>query len=54
MPFAQIALPGGETPAVVRAIADSVHDGLEDVMIVRAENGDLDWSFGNGEAQYAK
>jgi hypothetical protein len=31
-------------PAGVRA---------EDVMIVLHENGDADWSFGAGEAQYA-
>ena len=43
--------------ALYRAIADNVHEATgtrkEDVMIVLTENEAVDWSFGNGVAQYA-
>jgi 4-oxalocrotonate tautomerase len=43
--------------ALFRAVAENVHDAtdtrIEDVLIVLAENDAIDWSFGNGVAQYA-
>jgi phenylpyruvate tautomerase PptA (4-oxalocrotonate tautomerase family) len=58
----EITMRGGRTvekkKALYRAIAGNLHDRLgvrrEDVMIVLAENELIDWSFGNGEAQYVK
>ncbi|TPN89711.1 tautomerase family protein [Mesorhizobium sp. CU2] len=44
--------------ALYRTIAENLHARLgvrkQDIMIVLAENASIDWSFGNGEAQYAK
>jgi phenylpyruvate tautomerase PptA (4-oxalocrotonate tautomerase family) len=58
----QITMRGGRSvdkkKALYRAIAGNLHDRLgvrrEDVMIVLTENELIDWSFGNGEAQYVK
>jgi 4-oxalocrotonate tautomerase len=57
----QITMRRGRTPAkkraLFRAIADNVRDAtgtrIEDVLIVLAENDAIDWSFGNGVAQYS-
>ncbi len=57
----QITLNGGRTVdqkrAFYRAVADRLHDQLtirkEDVLISLVEVTKEDWSFGNGEAQYA-
>lgn len=50
--------PDGKKRALYRAIAENLHTRLgvrkQDVMIVLAENESIDWSFGDGEAQYAK
>lgn len=56
----QITMRSGRTVvkkrALYRAIADNLvaRAGLrkEDIMIVLTENELIDWSFGNGEAQY--
>lgn len=58
----QITMRAGRTvekkKALYRAIADNLYTRLnvrrEDVMIVLTENELIDWSFGNGEAQYVK
>jgi phenylpyruvate tautomerase PptA (4-oxalocrotonate tautomerase family) len=58
----EITMRGGRSvekkKALYRAIAGNIHDRLgvrrEDVMIVLTENELIDWSFGNGEAQYVK
>ena len=60
--FIQVTLLAGRTidkkAAFYKAIADGLHDRLnvrrEDVVINLVENSKEDWSFGNGEAQYAK
>jgi 4-oxalocrotonate tautomerase len=59
--FIQVTLLGGRTveqkSAFYKAIADGLHERLglrrEDVVINLVENSREDWSFGNGEAQYA-
>ncbi|MFF7091152.1 tautomerase family protein [Streptomyces rubradiris] len=47
----------GRKRAVYRRIAELVHErtGTEprDVLVILTENGDADWSFGYGLAQYA-
>lgn len=56
----QITLRAGRTidqkKALYRAVAENLHARLgirkQDVMIVLSENALIDWSFGNGEAQY--
>ena len=49
--------PPEKKRALYRAIADNVHEAtgtrVEDVMIVLSENDAIDWSFGNGVAQYS-
>jgi phenylpyruvate tautomerase PptA (4-oxalocrotonate tautomerase family) len=58
----EITMRAGRTiekkKALYRTIADNLHARLnvreEDVMIVLTENELIDWSFGNGEAQYVK
>ncbi|MGN6304984.1 MAG: tautomerase family protein [Mesorhizobium sp.] len=58
----EITMRAGRTvekkKALYRAIADNLHTRLgvrrQDVMIVLTENELIDWSFGNGEAQYVK
>jgi len=60
--FIQITLNGGRTVdqkrAFYKAIADGLHERLnlrgEDVFICLVEVSKENWSFGNGEAQYAK
>jgi 4-oxalocrotonate tautomerase len=60
--FIQITLSGGRTlemkQAFYKAIADGLHEKLklrrEDVFINLVEVVKENWSFGNGEAQYAK
>jgi 4-oxalocrotonate tautomerase len=60
--FIQVTLLAGRTvekkSAFYKAIADGLHERLgmrrEDVVINLVENSKEDWSFGNGEAQYAK
>lgn len=60
--FIQVTLNSGRTvemkQAFYKAIADGLHDRLklrrEDVLINLVEVGKENWSFGNGEAQYAK
>ena len=60
--FIQVTLSGGRTvemkQAFYKAIADGLHDKLklrrEDVFISLVEVVKENWSFGNGEAQYAK
>ncbi|MHA6686267.1 tautomerase family protein [Mesorhizobium sp. A556] len=55
-----ITLRAGRTieqkKSLYRTIADNLHSRLglrkQDVMIVLSENDLIDWSFGNGEAQY--
>ncbi|WP_216898330.1 tautomerase family protein [Nocardia alni] len=62
MVFVAITLRGGRTPeqkkALYRRIADLAHQyaGVEprNVLITLTENEPLDWSFGNGVAQYAE
>jgi phenylpyruvate tautomerase PptA (4-oxalocrotonate tautomerase family) len=57
----QVTLNGGRTveqkKALYKAIADGLHERLnlrrEDVFINLVEVKKEDWSFGNGEAQYA-
>lgn len=58
--FVEVTLRGGRTREVKRAFYERVADGAseragirrEDVMIVLHENATIDWSFGNGVAQY--
>jgi phenylpyruvate tautomerase PptA (4-oxalocrotonate tautomerase family) len=60
--FIQLTLLGGRTvdqkAAFYKAIADGLHTLLEvrreDVFISLVEVSKENWSFGNGEAQYAK
>jgi 4-oxalocrotonate tautomerase len=60
--FIQITLNAGRTvdqkSAFYKAIADGLHDRLsqrrEDVFISLIEVSKENWSFGNGQAQYAK
>jgi 4-oxalocrotonate tautomerase len=60
--FIQVTLNAGRTVdqkrAFYKAIADGLHDRLslhrEDIVIVLVEVSKENWSFGNGEAQYAK
>jgi 4-oxalocrotonate tautomerase len=57
--FIQVSLRRGRPEGVKQAFYRQVVDNLasdpgvrpEDVAIVLTENGDADWSFGNGEAQ---
>ena len=59
--FLQITLNGGRTVEAkqrfYKAVADGLHDALkvrrEDVFINLVEVSKENWSFGNGEAQYA-
>jgi 4-oxalocrotonate tautomerase len=59
--FVQITLNSGRTVEMkqrfYKAVADGLHDGLklrkEDVFINLVEVAKENWSFGNGEAQYA-
>ena len=59
--FLQITLNKGRSvekkQAFYKAVADGLHEGLavrrEDVFISLVEVNKEDWSFGNGEAQYA-
>ena len=59
--FLQITLNSGRTVEMkqrfYKAVADSLHEGLklrkEDVLINLVEVPKENWSFGNGEAQYA-
>lgn len=56
----QITLRAGRSidqkKALYRSVAENLHTRLgirkQDVMIVLSENALIDWSFGNGEAQY--
>ena len=60
--FIQVTLNGGRAlemkQAFYKAVADGLHEGLklrrEDVLINLVEVVKENWSFGNGEAQYAK
>jgi 4-oxalocrotonate tautomerase len=60
--FIQVTLlsgrDAGQKSAFYKAIADGLHKRLEmrreDVLINLVEVSKEDWSFGNGEAQYAK
>jgi len=60
--FIQVTLNAGRTVdqkrAFYKAIADGLHERLslrrEDVFISLVEVSKENWSFGNGEAQYAK
>src|SRR5271154_6329660 len=60
--FIQVTLNAGRTVdqkrAFYKAIADGLHERLslcrEDVMISLIEVSKENWSYGNGEAQYAK
>jgi len=60
--FIQVTLNAGRTVdqkrAFYKAIADELHERLslrrEDVFICLVEVSKENWSFGNGEAQYAK
>ncbi len=60
--FIQVTLNAGRTVdqkrAFYKAIADGLHERLslrrEDVMICLVEVSKENWSYGNGEAQYAK
>jgi 4-oxalocrotonate tautomerase len=60
--FIQVTLNGGRTlemkQAFYKTIADGLHEKLklrrEDVLISLVEVVKENWSFGNGEAQYAK
>jgi 4-oxalocrotonate tautomerase len=60
--FLQITLNSGRTIEMkqrfYKAVADGLHEGLnlrkEDVLINLVEVPKENWSFGNGEAQYAK
>jgi 4-oxalocrotonate tautomerase len=59
--FIQITLNGGRTVEMkqrfYKAVADGLHEALklrrEDVLISLVEVSKENWSFGNGEAQYA-
>ncbi|OBI45408.1 tautomerase family protein [Mycobacterium sp. E796] len=59
--FIQVTLLAGRSvekkSAFYKAIADGLHDRLgmrrEDIVINLVENAKENWSFGNGEAQYA-
>jgi len=59
--FIQVTLLAGRTvekkSAFYKAVADGLHERLgmrrEDVVINLVENTRENWSFGNGEAQYA-
>jgi 4-oxalocrotonate tautomerase len=59
--FIQITLNGGRTVEMkkkfYKAVADGLHEALkvrrEDVLISLIEVDKVNWSFGNGEAQYA-
>ncbi|AXB42801.1 tautomerase family protein [Amycolatopsis albispora] len=59
--YIQITLRAGRTPeqkmALYRRIAELAHEyaGIEprNVFVVLTENASIDWSIGNGEAQYA-
>ncbi len=59
--FVQITLNGGRSTELkqrfYQAVADGLHEGLsvrrEDVFINLVEVAKENWSFGNGEAQYA-
>ncbi len=60
--FLQITLNSGRTIEMkqrfYKAVADGLHEGLklrrEDILINLVEVPKENWSFGNGEAQYAK
>jgi 4-oxalocrotonate tautomerase len=60
--FLQITLNSGRTVEMkqrfYKAVADGLHEGLklrkEDALINLVEVPKENWSFGNGEAQYAK
>jgi 4-oxalocrotonate tautomerase len=60
--FVQITLNSGRTIEMkqrfYKAVADGLHEGLklrrEDILINLVEVPKENWSFGNGEAQYAK
>lgn len=59
--FIQVTLNGGRTVEMkknfYKAVADALHETLkvrrEDVLINLVEVDKVNWSFGNGEAQYA-
>jgi 4-oxalocrotonate tautomerase len=59
--FIQVTLLAGRTvnkkSAFYKAVADGLHERLgmrrEDIVINLVENSRENWSFGNGEAQYA-
>ena len=59
--FIQITLNGGRTVEMkkkfYKAVADGLHEALkvrrEDVLLSLVEVDKVNWSFGNGEAQYA-
>jgi 4-oxalocrotonate tautomerase len=59
--FIQVTLNGGRTVEMkknfYKAVADGLHGALkvrrEDVLINLVEVDKVNWSFGNGEAQYA-
>lgn len=61
MVFVAITLRGGRTPAQKKALYRTIAElaqryaGVEprNVLITLTENESLDWSFGNGVAQYA-
>jgi 4-oxalocrotonate tautomerase len=60
--FVEITLRRGRTAEMKKALYRQIAERLfaspgipkEDILIVLTENDDADWSFGMGEAQYAK
>lgn len=60
--FVEITLRRGRTTEMKKALYREIAERLfanagipkEDILIVLTENGDADWSFGMGEAQYVK
>jgi hypothetical protein len=49
MPLVRINLSRNASPQTVRAVSDTVYEAMINVANVARE----DWSFGNGEMQYA-
>ncbi|MBI2921175.1 MAG: tautomerase family protein [Planctomycetes bacterium] len=66
MPLVRITLQAGRSPAVLRAIGDAIHGALVEAIGAPAEGSPDDlivnlvevprenWSWGRGEATYAK
>jgi Tautomerase enzyme len=58
MPLLYVALIEGRTPEEIRSLLDAMHDAVvarcdaADLIVSITDNGDEDWSFGHGRAQF--